>query len=510
MNQALSCENITSLERWMITFTVMMITFIEVLDTTIVNVSIPQMMGQLEANSEQITWVLTSFIVSTTVVIPLTGFISNRLGYRKLLLVAIVGFLLTSMLCGASTSLAEIVFFRVLQGMFGATLIPLSQTILSNIFPKKDQGKAMAIWGVGIMVAPVLGPTIGGYITETLNWRWVFYINIPFCLIAYFLTLEWIPLFPGKKEHIDWIGLTLMTIGIGALQIFLDRGNTNDWFNSKSIIILLVVWIVFLTAFIIRGLHIENNIINLRLLKNHNLMASTAILTIFGAVMFGVVAIMPMMLEYLMGYTALMAGLFMAPRGIATAIGIITATKLMSKIDTRWIIVVGILLSSYSSFLMCRYSLNASFVSMLWPTLLLGFASGLFFSPLSTAALSTLKESDTAEGAGLFNFGRSLGASIGISLLSTLITRETQINWNGLVEHTQSSGFAFQHWMQLHHASLSYPLTLQPLVNDVARNAMMIAFIDAYYAVGIVLLLMLPLVLIMKKFDPTKISATGH
>jgi len=493
-------KNISAFNKTFITITVMLATIIEILDMTIVNVALPPMMGELGANSDQITWVLTSYIVSSAIVIPLTGFLVTRFGRKKLLLTNIIGFLIASMLCGLSTTLAQIVFFRTCQGVFGAALVPLSQYILSDIFEKKDQGKAMAIWGIGIMVAPVLGPTLGGYITEAMNWRWVFYINLPVCLLTFFLALQFIKETPTKPQKIDWTGLALMAIGIGCLQIFLDRGNTNDWFNSKLIIILCVIWIFALTIFVIRGLTYKDNIINLRLFKNRNFMAATVMLTIFGIAMFGIISVVPIMLEHLMGYTAELAGLFMAPRAVAAAIGMLVTSKLMKHYDHRLIILLGIVLTAYGTYGMCYYNLYSSFSSMLLPTIIQGFGSGLFFVPLSTAALSTLSPKDAAEGAGLFNFGRSLGGSIGISLISTLITRESQINWNRLTSYIHAASYRFEHWKNaIHHVITTSPFVIQQAVTEVEKQSMMIAFVDAYWIVALGLIIMLPLILVMKK-----------
>ena len=493
-------KDIPAFAKTMITITVMLVTIIEILDMTIVNVALPPMMGELGANSDQITWVLTSYIVSSAIIMPLTGFLVTRFGRKKLLLTNILGFLAASMLCGLSTTLAQIVFFRVCQGVFGAALVPLSQYILSDIFERKDQGKAMAIWGIGVMVAPVLGPTLGGYITEVMNWRWVFYINLPVCLLTFFLALQFIKETPTEHQKIDWTGLSLMAIGIGCLQIFLDRGNTNDWFSSKLIVALCVVWVFALTIFVIRGLTNKDNIINLHLFKNRNFMAATVMLTIFGIALFGVVSILPIMLEHLMGYTAELAGLFMAPRAIASAVGMLFASMLMKKYDNRLIILIGIVLTAYGTYGMCFYDLHSSFMSMIWPTIIQGLGTGLFFVPLSTAALSTLSEEDAAEGAGLFNFGRNLGGSIGISLISTLITRESQINWNRMTSYVHAASYRFQHWKAaVHHVIATSPFVLQQVVTEVEKQSSMIAFIDAYWIVAWGLIMMLPLILVMQK-----------
>ncbi len=502
-------QNITPWQRWGVTITVMLVTIIEVLDITIVNVSLPQMMGQLGADSDQITWVLTAYIVSSAIVMPLTGFLVARFGRKRLLMTNIIGFLISSMLCGLSASLAQIVFFRTLQGIFGASLVPLSQYILGDVFEKKDRAKAMAIWGIGVMIAPVIGPTLGGYITSIMSWRWVFYINVPVCIVAFFLCVQFIQETPKKSMKVDWLGLVLMVVGIGCLQIFLDRGNTSDWFNSKLIVLLCIACVFALIAFVIRNFSRTDNVVNLRLLKNRNFMAATVMLTMFGIGM-SVIAVMPIMLEHLMGYTAKMAGVFMAPRAILSALGMVFASVLAKRIDLRWSIFIGVVITAYSTYLMCQYNLQLSFAAMVWPTLFQGLGCGLFFVPLSTIALSSLSEADMAEGAGLFNFGRNIGMSIGISILSTLITRETQINWNRLAGHIYVSRDAFKHWLAVKQLIITSPHAIQKVAIEVAKQGSMIAFVDAYWFVTISFILMLPLILIMRKTRPQNKSVMMH
>jgi MFS transporter, DHA2 family, multidrug resistance protein len=483
----------------LIVITVMLVTIIEILDMTIVNVALPPMMGELGANSDQITWVLTSYIVASAIVMPLTGFLVARLGRKKLLLVNIGGFLIASMLCGLSTTLSFIVVMRILQGIFGATLVPMSQYILRDTFHDKDQGTAMAIWGLGVMVAPVIGPTLGGYITEALSWRWVFYINVPVCIIAFLLTLTSIPDTPTENRKLDYIGLILMIIGISALQVFLDRGNSIGWFSSKEIQILSATAIFFLATFIIRGLCIKDNIVNLRLFANRNFVLGTMMFTLFSIGMIGIISIQPLMLEHLMNYTAENAGLVMAPRGIAAGISMFVAGMLASRVDHRWLILSGIIIADIGTYYMSIVNLQTSFSVIACQGAVQGFGMGLFFVPIAMIALSTLKEKDMAEGSGLFGFGRNLGVSIGISIISTIITEETQINWNQLGGHLHLAAYNLQHWLQAHHTTLSNPATGQNLAMQLSQQASMIAFVDAYWVISVAFLLMIPLVFLLRK-----------
>lgn len=495
---------VTNSEKWLITIAIMLVTVIEVLDMTIVNVALPHMMGALGANTNQITWILTSYIVSSAIMMPLTGFLVTRFGRRRLLLVDIVGFLAASMLCGMSVSLTEIVVFRILQGLFGATLVPLSQYVLRDTFKPEEQGKAMAIWGLGIMVAPILGPTIGGYITESMNWRWIFYLNIPVCIIAFFMALRFIKETPRQKQFIDWVGMALMTMGIGCLQILLDKGNENNWFDNNYMILLAVISVVSLIMFIIRGLFYENNIINLAIFKDRNFTTSTVMLSVFGISLFGIMAIQPLMLENLMNYPASTTGLAMMPRGIASGVGMIVVSRLINRTDPRLLVIIGIVLSALGTYWMSSFNLETGMDLIVYTGIIQGFGMGLFFVPLSTLALSTLPTQYTAEGSGLFSFGRSLGSSIGVSILGTIVSRMSQSNWNIYGGNINASNPALYKWLNAHHLSINSPLAHQMLGQELYRQSSMLSFVDAYWITAISFIIMLPIVFLIKR--PEKLS----
>lgn len=489
----------TGTTRWLVTLTVVLVAFVEVLDMTIVNVSLPNMMGALGANSQQITWVLTSYIVSSAVCMPLTGFLIKRFGQKQLLLINIVGFLISSMLCGSSTTLQTMVVFRVLQGVFGASLVPLSQLILREAFPPEEQGKAMAIWGMGIMVAPVMGPTLGGYITELLNWRWVFFINLPVCIVAFVLSWQLIKPSVGHKSKIDWTGLTLMVVGIGCLQIFLDHGNQKDWFASPLINILLVTWVTALFLFIKRGLNRSDNILKLTLFKDYNFSLGCTLIASYCIIMMGIMAIQPIMMENFMGYSARMTGIIMAPRGLASAVMMGLCAGAMKRFDPRQIVMAGVLFSALGSWQMVYFSPDCSISYMMIANAIQGMGMGLFFVPLSVVTFSTLKPESIGEAAGIFSFGRGIGSSIGISILSTLLTRESQINWNHLSGHISVFNPNLQLWLNHQHWTLQNPLALQMLAKQLTIQSGMIAFIDAYWLVSISFIFMLPLIYCMRK-----------
>lgn len=482
-----------------ITISVMLVAIIEVLDMTIVNVALPPMMGALGANSDEITWVLTAYIVSSAIVMPLTGLLVKLVGRRTLLMINITGFMITSLLCGLSVSLTEMVFLRTLQGIFGASLIPLSQYILRDTYPPKEHGHAMAIWGVGIMVAPVLGPTLGGYITSWLNWRWIFFINVPVCIVAFSLTLFNITETAREYIRIDWYGLALMVIGIGCLQIVLDRGNTSGWFSSNFILIMSIAAAIGLLTFIHKGVHDKENIINLMLFRYRNFWLCCTILLIYSMGIIGMISVQPILLENLFNYNAQTAGLAMAPRALASALTMIAAGFLTDKIDNRWMIFTGVGLTAIGSYLTAHINLHTSFDLFAWYGFIQGLGMGLVFTPLSTLALSEMAGKEMAEGAGLFSFSRSIGSSIGISILSTTISRETQVNWHQLGGHLVTTQYNFQRWLQLKGMSIHNPQDVHQIAQKLHQQATMVAFVDTFWLVTLSSALLLPFVFFLKR-----------
>lgn len=475
---------LTESHRWMIAIAVMLATVLEIVDGTIVSIALPHMMGTFGATTDQITWVLTSYIVSSAIMMPLSGFFINRLGSKKLLLINIIGFLITSMMCGAATSLSEIVIFRVLQGVFGASLMPLSQFILRTTFPPEQLTKAMAIWGIGIMAGPVLGPTLGGFITESFNWRWIFYVNAPICILDIFMCLKFVPETPTRKIKTDVLGIILLIVCIGSLQIFLDRGNTVNWFEAKSIFWLFVIFCISFAYFLYHGSTYKNPIIDLKLFLNRNFSVGCAMMALFAGGIIGVISIQPLFLENLMNYPPDVAGVIMAPRGITSAIAMALVPQLVKKWDPRAIIFIGILLCGIATYLLSKITLEAGPELFVIIGAIQGFGVGMFFVPLASIAFATLSESDTAQASGIFSFCRNLGTSISISLLGTLITRENQINWNSLHSHITPFNPALQY----------HPMKTTALFNELVKQASAISFMDAYHAVMISFFCMLPLV----------------
>lgn len=496
-------------ERWLIVAAVMSATLIYVLDTTIVNVALPHMQGSLGATPDQITWTLTSYLIASAICMPLTGYLTDNLGRKQFLLICIGGFTLTSMLCGISTSLTQIVIFRMLQGLFGAGLVPLSQAIIADAYPSHEQGKAMAIWGIGVMVGPILGPTLGGYLTEVANWRWTFYINLPVGLISFFLAWQVIAQTQKKVRQMDWLGLFYISLAIGSTQFLLDRGNQLDWFSSKEIITSAILAVFGLIAFIIHSLRPNKLIVfDITIFKNLNFTVASLVLAIFGLGLYGAMVILPMMLEMVLNYPPITVGLVMAPRGISSMFSMILVGKLINKVDPRLIIATGIILCAIGLSIGTSYSQNISPWWVIWPNLLQGFGLGLIFVPLSTIAFSTLPAQSRVEAAGLYSLLRTLGSSIGISAAITVFTRHNQMAWNQLGGFIQPYNPAVAKYLQPLHLQISDPLAPLILAKELTHQAQMVAFVNVFYFIMWSFILMLPLLLLFKYKKPDQPATT--
>jgi DHA2 family multidrug resistance protein len=477
---------------------VMLTTVMVIMDMTIVNVTLPHMMGALGATATQVTWVLTAYIVAEAVTIPLTGYLAGRFGRRRTLLVGIAGFLVSSALCGLSTSLREIVVFRLLQGVSGAPLIPLSQAVLVDAFPAQQRGKAMAIWGIGIMLGPALGPTVGGLVTDHLNWRWVFYINLPVGLLNLALVARVIGETPRRAVGTDWLGATLMIIGIGSLQTLLDRGNQEGWWQSGLIDLLAVSATLGLALFVLRTLQAPRPVVDLRLFRDRNLALASGMMLVFGLGLFGTIAVQPIMLERLLGYPAATAGLVMAPRALGSAISMAFVARLSGRVDTRWLVGTGMLLAATSTWLMSWYDLGISPGWVIWPGVLQGLGLGAVFVPLSAMAYGSLRPDQADAGAGLFNLARTIGAAIGVSVAATWYTRFGQMDWNRLGGHVNPFNPSLWHWLEAQGLSLSDPLAPALLAQEMGRQASMLAFTQVFRLIALSFLAMAPLLLLLR------------
>lgn len=485
--------------RGLISITVMLTTIMVILDMTIVNVALPDMMGALGANSDQITWVLTSYIVIEAIMIPLTGFWVKMFGRKRLMLISITGFLVASALCGQADSLVEMVIFRLVQGFFGASVVPLSQSIMIDTFPKEERGKAMALWGVGIMLAPVLGPTLGGYITDHLDWRWVFYINLPVGALNLMMAWALLNYEPGQKVKADWLGAGLLALGIGCLQFMLDRGNDDNWFDSMTIQSLALVSIVGIIAFVWRSWNRPDSVVNLTLLKDRNLATASFMMFIFGFGLFGTIALQPLMLENLFNYDAQTAGLVMAPRGIASAIGMFAISRFINRVDLRWIIATGLSFAATGTYLFSIQNLNSAEINFVIPAIVQGFGMGMIFVPLSTLAYETLDKSQTSQAAGIYNVARTIGSSVGISMAITVLNHSNHQSQVGLGSQIQVNNPEVINWLATQNLTVNTPNAIIALTNEVNKQAMMVAFNDTFWTVMLSFIVLAPLLFIIKK-----------
>src|ERR1700727_3093459 len=412
--------------RLAITACVILATLMQALDTTIANVALPYMQGSVSATQDQIDWVLTSYIVAAAIMTPPTGFLAARFGFKRLFMISIGGFTVASMLCGMAQSLTQIVLFRLLQGAFGAALVPLSQAVLLNINSKERQGSAMAIWGMAVMAGPVLGPVVGGWLTENYSWRYVFYINLPIGILAFLGMSAFLPESrQNAGEKLAWFGFGTLSLAIGAFQVLLDRGEEMDWFGSGEIIIEAIVGASALYLFLAHTFTAREPFVRPSLFRDRNFSAGTLFVTITGLTYYASLALQPPFLQNLMNYPIVTAGLVMGPRGIGTMAAMLAAGKLTNLVDTRFLLGMGLGLTAWSFYEMTGWTPDISQLTIVIIGVIQGIGLGLIFVPLSVVTLSTLPPEQRAEGAGIYSLARNIGSSIGISVVNSLLTRNT-------------------------------------------------------------------------------------
>ncbi|MFA6022043.1 MAG: DHA2 family efflux MFS transporter permease subunit [Rhodospirillales bacterium] len=485
--------------RGAITVSVMLATVMQALDTTIANVALPHMQGSLSATQEQISWVLTSYIVAAAIMTPPTGFLVARFGRKRVFTVTVAGFVLASMLCGAATSLAEMVIFRLLQGVFGASLVPLSQSVLLDTYPREKHGSAMALWGVGVMVGPILGPTLGGYLTEFYNWRWVFYINLPIGLLAFAGILVFVPETQrDSKRPFDFFGFALLSLAIGALQMLLDRGQSKDWFSSPEIVAEAVLVGLCLYMFLVHMLTAERPFLEPGLFKDRNLVTGLFFIFIVGIILLATLALLPPFLQELMGFPVLTTGYVLAPRGVGTMVAMFIVGRLIGRFDARLFILAGLLLIAFSLWQMSRFTLDVGVWTIVQTGLVQGFGLGLVFVPLSTTTFTTLEPRYRTEGTAMFSLMRNIGSSIGISIVVTLLARNTQITHAALAEHVTPFNTLFD-WPAISGTwNLHSQAGLAALNAEVTRQAATVAYLNDFTLMMVITLLAVPMLILMR------------
>jgi MFS transporter, DHA2 family, multidrug resistance protein len=494
----------------------MLVATMQILDTSVTNVALPHMQGSLSASLDEITWVLTSFIAANAVILPATGWLVARLGRRTFFLLATVTFMVSSLLSGAAPSLELLVGARLLQGLGGGPLIPLSQAILMEIFPPRQRGTAMAIWGLGVMVAPIVGPTVGGWITENYSWRWIFYVNLPFGALALALGSAFLEDTPRTQEPdragsmfcFDGVGLALLVAGIGSLQVALDQGERLDWFDSSRITTLVVVAVVALIAFVLWELRVAHPLVDLRVLANRTFALGTLHITIVGFGLYSSFLLLTFYTEHLLRYDALTAGWVLAPAGIGSLISLAISGRLVDRMDPRWLVSIGTAVIGYSLYLMGTLSLGADFWAVLWPRFVQGFGMGLVFVPLTTMALGAVAPADLATASGLFSVVRNVGGSVGIALTTTWLSRQTQVHMATLIGHvTPWSAATADRLARLQDvylaggadADTAQRQAIRHLYDEVHRHAEMGAFADDFLRLATLFVVALPLVWLMRR-----------
>jgi len=507
---------------WMVAVAVMFGTFMEVLDTTVVNVSLPHIAGSLSVTSEEATWALTSYLVANAIVLPITGWLASFFGRKRLLMFAVVGFTASSFMCGFAPNLAWLVVFRIVQGLTGGVLQPVSQAVMLEAFPPAQRGKAMGFWGLGIVVAPMLGPVLGGWLTDNYSWRWVFYINIPVGIASIMMTKLFIfdpPYLRRTTVKVDAWGIGMLAVGIGALQIMLDKGQQEDWFSSTWITSLAIIAVAMLTLFIIHELLTTDPVLHLRVFKERTYATGVFLMTTLGFVLYGSLVLLPLFLQTVLGYPAIEAGIAMAPRGLGSFIAMPVVGFLTGKVDPRKLLSVGLIGGAVTLFELGSLNLQVGYWDIFWPQFFQGLSMGLIFVPLTTITMSLIAREEMGNATSLFNLMRNLGGSVGIATIATMLSRNTQAQYNLLGTHitgfdarvatllSQIRGAFMAKGMDFTTATHAAYAALSGMVT---QQAVMVAFVHVFRVLAVVFAVGIPLVFIMRKPKAGQPAVSAH
>ena len=482
-----------------ITITVMITTIMQALDMTIANVALPHMQGSMSATLEQISWVLTSYVVAAAVCMPLTGYLAARLGRRRLFIWSVVAFTVTSMACGLAQNLEQIVFFRILQGATGAFLVPLSQSVLLDTYPTEKHGWAMAVWGIGVMVGPILGPSLGGYLTEFYNWRWVFFINLPFgvlALIGLFLVIKETEV--DRTRRFDVLGFLLLTMAVGAFQVMLDQGESKNWFNNGEIFAMAIVAGGAFYLFLAHIFTHDHPFVNPALFKDRNFSVGLILIFITGVILLAVLALLPPFMQTLLGYPVLDVGNLLVPRGLGTMVAMMTVGRLAGKIDLRYLVVFGLLCSAWSMWDMTGFTTEATSWDIIRTGVFQGLGLGFLFVPLATITFATLPPQFRNDGTSLFSLVRSIGSSIGISVVITMLGRKTQSAHETITQSITPFNPALQIAIDKGVIEVETTTGLVALNNEITRQANMLAYLYDFWLVMLLSLVAIPLVWLLR------------
>lgn len=506
---------------WIVAISVMFATFMEVLDTTVVNVSLPHIAGSLSASIDEATWALTSYLVANAIILPMTGWLASFVGRKRLLIWSVTGFTTASFLCGAAPNLALLILFRIVQGATGGALQPLSQAVLLEAFPQHERGKAMAFWALGIVVAPILGPVLGGWLTDTYSWRWVFYINLPIGIASIVMTRLFIfdpPYLRNGSRGIDYWGIGMLVVGIGALQIVLDKGQEDDWFSSRFILTLSILSAAALVALVVHLLRARDPVVDLRVFKERSYAVGVFMMTIVGFVLYGSMVLLPILLQTVLGYPSMQAGIAMAPRGLGAFCMMPLVGILTGRFDPRKLLALGLTVGGLTLIWLGQLNLQAGYWDIFWPQLTQGVGMSLLFVPLTTVTMAAIPPERMGNATSLFNLMRNIGGSIGIAVTGTMLARHRQSVGAVLGAHVTPYDMATQSTVaQLTaafmaagaDATTAASRAYAALHGMVQRQAAMISFVTIFRLLGVLFLAVIPLLLIMKrpKSGPAPVAA---
>jgi DHA2 family multidrug resistance protein len=503
-----------SVNPWWIAIAVMLATVLEILDTSVANVALPNMAGSMSSSLDEATWVLTSYLVANAIVLPMTGWLSGHFGRKRFLIACTILFTVSSAACGAANSMALLILARILQGAGGGALLPISQAILMESFPPAKRGVAMAVYGLGVVVAPILGPVLGGWLTDNYSWRWIFYMNVPLGILAVLMLQAFVedpPYLRDAKEklggNIDYIGFGAMAMSLALLQIVLDRGQDDDWFNAAWICWASGISFVSIVFFIFWELRVPHPLVDLRVFRNRTFAVGTLLMFIAGVMMYSTTALLPMFLQGLMGYPSLNSGTAMSIRGVGAIFSLVIVGKLSEKVDARLLMILGWLVIAYSAWGLGNITTEIAVSNLNWPNILTGVGMGLLVVPLMTAALGDLPNEQIGNASGVFNLARNVGGSVGISLTTALVVRGTQTHSALLVGHLSPYDLAFKQYLQKGTAMLSQygdPITgrrqtYAMLYGMMQQQANLFAYVDTFRLLAVVCVLCIPVVFLLKK-----------
>ncbi len=496
--------------RGAITASIMLATFMQGVDTTIANVALPHMQGSFSAAQDQIAWVITSYIVAAAIMTPLTGWLAARFGIKYVFLISVAGFTLASALCGLATNLAQMVIYRLLQGICGAALVPLSQSVLLQINPPDRHARAMSVWGMGVILGPIIGPALGGWLTDEYNWRWVFFINVPFGLLAAAGILTFIrETRHAHREAFDFFGFATLSLAIGALQMFLDRGELKDWFGSTEIWVeATIAGLAFYLFVVHTATATDRSFLNRDLLKDTNCAVGTILMFLVAIPLFGTMVLLPTMLQDLLNYPVLTTGLVLVPRGLGTMASMFIVGRLIGRVDTRLVILAGLILTAVALWQMTGFSLVMGMGPVISTGLLQGFGLGLVFTPLSIVTFSTLPRQILTQGTAIFSLTRNIGSSVGIAIVEALLVENTQVVHSRLVEQLRPDNPLARMPHMAAPFSLTDPSGLAALNAEATRQAAMVAYIDDFMLMTMIVVVGLPLLLLLRRPSPATSRAT--